>query len=585
MAQDKNKRAFTSYVRSKTKSRVAVGPLKEDGKVISSDRGMAGILNNFFSSVFTIEDTTSMPEIDSMEAKSVLTQVKFTPKKVEKKIDNLKNSSAPGPDNITVNTLKSLKLELATPLSMIMQKSMDTGQVPSDWKVANVTPIYKKGSKAEAGNYRPVSLTSICCKMMESIIRDDVVEHLTQNRLIHSSQHGFIKNKSCLTNLLEFLETVTEEFDEGRPMDLIYLDFSKAFDIVPTCRLLSKLQAHRIEGNVLNWMKGWLTGRRQRVVLNGEKSDWADVTSGVPQGSVLGPVAFVIFINDLDQGADLIKSVLKFADDTKLAHTVLDEGDRDELQTTLNNLCDWSDKWCMRFNTGKCKVLHVGKKNKEFDYTMKGTKLGKVSEEKDIGVVVHSSLKPSRQCAAAFRAASAVLYQVSSTFHYRDRHTFLQLYKTYVRPHLEFASSSWCPWTTQDIELIEKVQIKAVEMISGLQGQNYAEKLKELGIQSLEARRLRYDLIETYKTVHGLNKMDKNNFFEFVSESGRVNTRLAGDSLNLVTQRANTEVRKNFWSLRVVGPWNRLPAAIKRAKNAETFKSLYDAHVATTGWH
>ena len=122
-------------------------------------------------------------------------------------------------------------------------------------------------------------------------------------------------------------------------------------------------------------------------------------------------------------------------------------------------------------------------------------------------------------------------------------------------------------------------------MISGLQGQNYAEKLKELEIQSLEARRLRYDLIETYKTVHGLNKMDKNNFFEFVSESGRVNTRLAGDSLNLVTQRANTEVRKNFWSLRVVGPWNRLPAAIKRAKNTETFKSLYDAHVATTGWH
>ena len=222
--------------------------------------------------------------------------------------------------------------------------------LPSDFVCA---PIYKKGSKAEAENCRPVSLTSICCKIMESIIRDDMVEHLCQNSLIHSSQHGFTKSKSCLTNLLEFLETVTAEFDEGRPMDLIYLDFSKAFDVVPTRRLLSKLRAHRIEGNVLKWMDGWLTGRQQRVVLNGEKSDWADVTSGVPQGSVLGPIAFVIFINDLDQGADLIKSVLKFADDTKLAHTVLNERDRDDLQTTLNNLWNWSDEWCMRFNKGR----------------------------------------------------------------------------------------------------------------------------------------------------------------------------------------------------------------------------------------
>ena len=376
---------------------------------------------------------------------------------------------------------------------------------------------------------------------------------------------------------------MTAEFDEGRPMDLIYLDFSKAFDVFPTCRLLSKLRAHRIEGNVLKWMDGWLTGRQQRVVLNGEKSDWADVTSGVPQGSVLGPIAFVIFINDLDQGADLIKSVLKFADDTKLAHTVLNEKDRDDLQTTLNNLCDWSDKWCMRFNTGKCKVVHVGKKNNEYDYNMKGSTLGKVSEEKDIGVVVHSSLKPSRQCASAYQAASAVLHQIVSSFHYRDRHTFLKLYKTYVRPHVEFASSSWCPWTNHDIEIIEKVQMKAVGMISGLCGNNYEEKLKELGMQSLEARRLRYDMIETYKTIHGLNKMDKYNFFKFVNESRVTNTRLAADPLNLVTQRSNTEVRRNFWSQRVVGPWNRLPAEVKRACNTETFKTLYDAHVAATG--
>ena len=271
--------------------------------------------------------------------------------------------------------------------------------------------------------------------------------HLEENMLMNPSQHGFMPGKSCATNLLEFFEVVTRTVDDGKNMDIIFLDFAKAFDKVPKERLLAKLAAHGIGGQVLHWVWSWLTARSQRVVLNGEASELAAVEPGVPQGSVLGPILFDIFINDIDLLVAMIDILRKFADDTKLGKIILTVEDGKVLQDCLDKLVEWADKWGMKFNTGKCKVMHIGTSNQEIQYTMGGTVLESTDTERDIGVLVSSSMKPTKQGQMAAQTASSVLGQITRAFYYRDRKTFVKLYKQYVRPHLEFAVTAWSPWT------------------------------------------------------------------------------------------------------------------------------------------
>ncbi len=232
IATNGNKRPFNSYITSKTKNRVGVGPLKFNNETITDDQQMASILNQSFCSVFTREDTNNVPFCPQL-SNGIIRDIVFDQNEVKEKILKLKPGTAQGPDKIPARILKDNVDILSFPLAIIFNKSMSSGDVPQDWKLANVTPIFKKGSKHKPENYRPVSLTSISCKLMESIIRDRLNSHLLRNLLINPSQHGFMKNKSCATNLLEFMEEITNIIDEGDPADVVYLDFSKAFDKVP----------------------------------------------------------------------------------------------------------------------------------------------------------------------------------------------------------------------------------------------------------------------------------------------------------------------------------------------------------------
>jgi hypothetical protein len=567
-----NPRSFYSYVRSKTKFHELVGPLRDsNGCLVTDNKHMATLLNEYFGSVFTKEtapikqpETESDAGIDS----SVLLNVELSPEIVFKKLIKLKPNKAPGTDSISPRILIENASELSLPIYLLIQQSLICGSVPYDWKKANITAIFKKGLKESPSNYRPISLTAHVCKIAETIIRDSIVEHLDRSNLILKTQHGFVKRRSCLTNLLEFLDYVTNYVDRGCAVDVVYLDFQKAFDKVPHGRLLLKIRQLGIGGEICDWIEDWLRNRRQRVVLGGACSDWIDVSSGVPQGSVLGPLLFLIYINDLDN--EISGHILKFADDTKLYSVIQNHDDVVRLQEDLDRLFGWSLEWLMLFNIDKCKVMHFGSRNVHATYEINGMVLSEVEAERDLGVIVQGNLKWDQQCAQVVNKANRVLGMIKRSFSYIDIDMFLALYKSLIRPHLEYCIQAWRPFLVKDVDLLERVQRRATKLVHAIKSRPYEERLGLLGLTTLDLRRTRGDVIETFKIIKGLDDLDKNKFFTSSSSVTR------GHALKLFKPACKLNLRLKFFSSRVVDTWNGLPAEVVACSTVNSFKNALD---------
>jgi hypothetical protein len=470
--------------------------------------------------------------------------------------------------------LREMADVLAEPLAAVFRKSLSEGTLPTQWKEANVTPIFKKGSKSALGNYRPVSLTSIPCKIMEKIIRNSVFEHLDGNGLLSDCQHGFVSKRSCVTNLIEVLNDWTSNLDEGKPVDAIYLDFSKAFDSVPHARLMKKLEANGVNGHVKEWISDFLTERRQRVKINGSESSWKAVTSGVPQGSVLGPVLFVIFINDLP---DVVNSLCSmYADDTKIYGTAETEDDSVIIQKDLDNLVDWADKWQLRFNADKCHTLQLGNKNKKYEYSMRKhdevirVKLESSELERDLGVNIDNELKFSKHVEVQVNKANRILGLIRRSYEYLDVETLRLLFIALVRPHLEFANCAWSPRYEKDKNLIEGVLRRATKCVPGLKHLDYESRLRTMKIPSMSYRRVRGDLIETYKFTHGFYNC-KSPFDMYTQSTTR------GHQYKIKKHFCRTNLRQGFFSNRVVDTWNYLDKTVVCAPTLNTFKNRLDA--------
>ena len=385
--------------------------------------------------------------------------------------------------------------------------------------------------------------------------------------------------KPLLTNYL----LITKWLDEGRAFDIVYLDFSKAFDKVCHKRLIKKLKKIGIGGKILNWIKNWLSGRRQRVRVDDQYSDWVEVLSSVVQGSVLGGTLFDIFIDDIRRVV-LDALIQMFADDTKVATTIEKEEDGEKLQQIINNLVEWADEWKMSFNVDKCKIIHAGHNNPRRKYFMKGKELKEENDEKDLGVFVEANLKPGKHCTTAARAANFALGQIQRAFHYRKKDYLVPLYKTFVRPKLEYASSAWSPWLEKDKKLLEKVQERLVRMISDVRGTSYEEKLKNAGLTTLEKRRERGDVIQAFKTIKGFSRVQVEKWFKFETENSRPtrsNTILTDEGEKrrqhvMKIEAARLETRKNSYRIRVAKEWNQIPEWVKGKESVNAFKNAYD---------
>ena len=507
----RNSKYFFAYAKKFSSVKVGIGPLLNSAKhIITCPLQMAEMLSDQYSSVFT-EPRRKMPSPDEIfsryeEAEICLDNIDFTEDDVQKAISELSITSAAGPDRYPAILLKNCKSSMAKPLYLIWRKSLDSGKIPQLLKKANIVPIHKGNSRGIAANYRPVALTSHLIKIFEKVIRSKMIDYMEKYNLFNPGQHGFRLGRSCLSQLIAHFDNISRMLENGENVDVVYLDFAKAFDKVDFLVTLQKLKSLGITGKLGCWIQAFLTGRTQSVMVNGHKSLPKQVRSGVPQGSVLGPLLFLVLIGDIDK--DVAHSfVSSFADDTRASKGVKCPEDVKALQSDLDAIYRWSVENNMQFNSKKFECMRYGPRKDikvSTQYTSdNGSPIKEVDHVRDLGITLSNDGTYSKHIQNITGTARSQCAWILRTFATRDKVPMLTLWKSLIRSKLEYCCQLWSPSRKGDIQSLEQVQRNFFRKIHGMGQLSYWEQLQALSSYSLERRRERYLVIYVWRILEG----------------------------------------------------------------------------------
>ena len=568
---------FWSYIKSKKRDTTGITSLMTENGEVTSPKDKAEALSSQYKSVFTKENIDNLPEMNTPRTPDI-GDIQISTQGVEKLLHNINPKKANGPDKIPSTVLKECAAEVAPYLQVIFQNSLKLHELPKDWLNANITAIFKKGDRSKPANYRPVSLTSVPCKLLEHIIFTHIMDHLETYNILKEYQHGFRPKRSCESQLLLTIEDLTRALNYSKEIHAIILDFSKAFDTVAHNRLINKLNHYGISGSINKWIKVWLTNRIQQVTVDGESSEPVEVGSGVPQGTVLGPLMFLLYINDI--GSNVSSTIRLFADDSLLYREVKSDSECQQLQQDLDKLIDWSKRWQMNFNPIKCYFLRISKKRKIIDYTydMCGHSLENVQHNPYLGVEIASDLNWKSHINNITAKANKSLGFIRRNLSNCPKNVRDQAYKSLVRPHLEYCATVWDPYRENQIKQLEAVQRRAARFVTS----NYTYEegtvtklLQELNWQTLKERREQARLTMLYKIHNNLIAIP-------VPKYVTPNTRQTryGHNHQYRQLPVNNDIYKYSFLPRTVCTWNQLPVNVVESQTLESFRTALLGYLA-----
>ena len=509
-----NPKRFWSYLKCVTKksslSPVLYNSMREP---VSDDLGRADLLNKAFAARFTDPRVQDFPDAPTYPI-DALSRLHVSQAAVRAALAMVSPNKACGTDNISARIVTECADELVIPLTKICSLSVRSGVFPERWKQANIIPLYKKGDKKDPSNYRSVSLLPLFGKILERVVYGELYRHVAP--VLSQHQHGFVPRRSCTTNLSIYLKHAWEAMSDGHQTDVIYTDYSAAFQSVKHALLIHKLKhSYHLNDTALNWFVSYLSDRRQRVIVNGKASDWKPVTSGVPEGSLLAPLLFSMFINDLP--CELESGCLMYADDVKIYRKIISPADELSLQRDLDQLSAWSVRWGLTLNPAKCKsfTMTLRRAPVQTKYCIDGTDLEYVSKIKDLGVTLDTKLtfQPhvSDTVSKANRALGLLIrsFQVGAGKAKFNRSAALAAYYANVRSILEYGSVVWAGAAKSHMVRVDRVQHKfliwlLVHTSSGQTNSlSYDRLLTHFKLTTLAQRRVQHDLIYLRNIMRG----------------------------------------------------------------------------------